>query len=118
MDTSQICWQHLCTTATIFVPANIDVVNTGLLNAIKQDFGFMQLKVALIRVNALPLGSSVEIEMSCDTSRFENDKLDKLWKNYPYQKFYKTFDDYESAAADRQNLYGEVYYQKDMLNMQ
>ena len=78
----------------------------------------MQLKVALIRVNALPLGSSVEIEMSCDSSRFENDKLDKLWKNYPYQKFYKTMTDYENAAADRQNLFGEVYFQKDQMSVQ
>lgn len=87
------------------------------MNAIKQDFAFMQSKVVLIRVNALPLGSSVEIEMSCDSSRFESDKLDKLWKNYSYQKFYKTLDDYESEVSDIPNLFGEVYYNKDLVTI-
>lgn len=56
--------------------------------------------------------------MSCDSTRFESDKLDKLWKNQASQKLYKTLADYENAAADRPNLYGEVYYQKDQVNIQ
>ena len=73
------------------------MVKSGLLDAIKQDFAFMKDKVALVRVNALPLNSAVEIEMSCDSSRYEGGKLNKLWKSQPSQKFYKTLDDYENA---------------------
>ena len=93
------------------------MVKTGLLEAIKQDFAFMKEKVALVRVNALPLNSAVEIEMSCDSSRYEGGKLDKLWKSQPSQKFYKTLDDYENAKSEEENMYGEVYFQKDMISL-
>lgn len=80
-DTSGLSWQHLCKACTVFVPAGVDVVNTGLINAIKADFAFMAGNVVLVRVNALPLGSSVEMEMNCDAARIEGEKLDKLWRN-------------------------------------
>lgn len=118
-DSSEISWQEICSTATIYIPADLDYVNTGLLDALRKDFAFMQekeefgfknSKVALVRVSALPLGSSIEVELNCDTTRYENDKLDKLWLNYPYQNFYKTLEDYENAPENLENLYGEVYF--------
>ena len=94
------------------------MVKTGLLDAIKQDFALMKDKFALVRVNALPLNSAFEIEMRLDSSRYESGKLDKLWKSQPSQKFYKTLDDYENAKSELEvNMYGEVYYQKDMINL-
>lgn len=67
----------------------------------------------LVRVNALPLGSSIEIEMICDSARVESDKLDKLWSNWSYQRFYTNLEEYENAPMDNPNVYGEVYYVQD-----
>lgn len=80
---SEITWQKVCTQATILIPEDVDIVKTGLLTTLQKDFEFMKDNVALVRVSALPLGSSIEIEMNCDTSRFESGKLDKVWKNEP-----------------------------------
>ena len=94
-DTNEITWQLLCKSAALFIPANVDV--TGLLETFKADFAFMANNLVLVRVNALPLGSSIEIEMNCDSTRIECDKLDRLWKNHPYQRFYANLNAYENA---------------------
>ena len=76
----------------------------------------MQNNVALIRLNALPLGSGVEIEMNCDSARIEADKLDKLWRNNPRQVFYTTPEAYMNAPQDANNVNGEVYFHKDKMS--
>ena len=83
---------------------------------IKTDFAFMASNVLLVRVGALPLGSSVEIEMNCDSTRIESDKLDKLWCNFTRQRYFKTIAEYEAANQDIKNTNGEVYYEVDKVS--
>lgn len=77
----------------------------------------MHSNSVIVRVNALPLGSQVEIEMNCDSERIEWDKLDKLWKNFYAQKIYKSIQEYEAAAQDKLNPHGEIYYLKDAITV-
>jgi len=105
-------WQDLCKSAIIFVPADADIVTSGLMDAIKKDFAFIAKNTVLIRVSALPIGSQVEVEFNCDSSAIEN--FDKVWKNEPRQLLYEDLKAYEDRVDDlHRNVYGEVFHVKD-----
>jgi len=84
----------LCKSAAVFVPANANITDSGLIDAVKKDFEFMAKDTVLIRVSALPLGSQVELEFNCDTKGLEY--FEKHWVNKPLQRCYATLADYEA----------------------
>jgi len=90
----KVQWQQLCKSAAVFVPANANITDSGLIDAVKKDFEFMAKDTVLIRVSALPLGSQVELEFNCDTKGLEY--FEKHWANKPVQRCYATLADYEA----------------------